>query len=495
MICVSLGRRRHSALKQAHRDLGKLNPDLVELRVDWIMSRLNVARLLKKRPTPVVVTCRREQDKGRWSGTEEQRLAVLREAIIGGAEYVDIEEDVAKSIPRYGDTKRLISYHNFQDTPAELSEIYQRMTECDPDVIKIVTMANRPADNVRVLELLKSATVPTVAFCMGEFGIVSRILCGRMGAPFTYAGYSRAGEMAPGQLLWDDMRDFYRYDRITPDTKVFGVIGDPIAHSLSPLLHNSAFKEVDFDGVYLPLRIPPDTVQETLQEYDKLDISGYSVTIPHKHAALDFAELPDAQAELIGASNTLFKADGKWHATNTDYDAIVETVEAGLTTFPADARGIAGKQVLILGAGGVARAAICAMQQNGAAVTITNRSPDRAKVLGEELGCTVVDWEQRGDHVCDILINCTSVGMHPNVSESPFDLPWLNESMLVFDTVYTPENTQLLEHAKTRGCATASGLEMFVRQAARQFELFAGERPPMDFMMETLRHSLSSATE
>ncbi|MEO1979385.1 MAG: type I 3-dehydroquinate dehydratase, partial [Fuerstiella sp.] len=290
MICVSLGRRRHSALKQAHRDLAKLNPELVELRVDWIMSRLNVARLLKKRPTPVIVTCRREQDKGRWDGTEEQRLAVLREAIIGGAEYVDIEEDVAKSIPRYGDTKRLISYHNFEETPAKLSDIYQRMTECDPDIIKIVTMANRPADNVRVLELIKSASVPTVAFCMGDLGMVSRILCGRMGAPFTYAGYSRAGEMAPGQLLWDDMRDFYRYDSITPDTKVFGVIGDPIAHSLSPLLHNSAFQEVDFDGVYLPLRIPPDTVQETLQEYDKLDISGYSVTIPHKHAALEFTE-------------------------------------------------------------------------------------------------------------------------------------------------------------------------------------------------------------
>ena len=168
MICVSLGRRRHPALKQAYRDLAKLNPDLVELRVDWIMSRLNVARLLKKRPTPVVITCRREQDKGRWSGTEEQRLAVLREAIIGGAEYVDIEEDVAASIPRYGDTKRLISYHNFEDTPTDLSEIHQRMTECDPDVIKIVTTANRPSDNVRGLELIKSATVPTVAFCMGD---------------------------------------------------------------------------------------------------------------------------------------------------------------------------------------------------------------------------------------------------------------------------------------------------------------------------------------
>ncbi|MDG1898153.1 MAG: shikimate dehydrogenase [Fuerstiella sp.] len=490
MICVSLGRRRHSALKQAYRDLAKLNPDLVELRVDWIMSRLNVARLLKKRPTPVVITCRREQDKGRWSGTEEQRLAVLREAIIGGAEYVDIEEDVAASIPRYGDTKRLISYHNFEDTPTDLSEIHQRMTECDPDVIKIVTTANRPSDNVRVLELIKSATVPTVAFCMGDLGMISRILCGRMGAPFTYAAGSRAGEMAPGQLLWDDMRELYRYDSITSDTKVFGVIGDPIAHSLSPLLHSTAFHEVDFDGVYLPLRIPAEDVQQTLQEYDKLDVSGYSVTIPHKHAALDFAEVPDVQAKLIGASNTLFKADGKWHATNTDYDAIVKTVEVGLTTFPEDAREIKGKQVLILGAGGVARAAVCAMQQNGAAVTITNRSADRARALGEDLGCQVVDWEQRGEQVCDILINCTSVGMHPNVSESPFDLPWLNESMLVFDTVYTPENTQLLEYAKTRGCATASGLDMFVRQAARQFELFAGQSAPTDFMMETLRQSL-----
>jgi 3-dehydroquinate dehydratase/shikimate dehydrogenase len=495
MICVSLGRRRHSALKQAHRDLSKLNPELVELRVDWIMSRLNVARLLKERPTPVVVTCRREQDKGRWSGTEEQRMAVLREAIIAGAEYVDIEEDVAKSIPRYGDSKRLISYHNFEETPADLAVIHQRMTECDPDVIKIVTTANRPADNVRVLELIKSATVPTVAFCMGDLGMISRILCGRMGAPFTYAAGSRAGEMAPGQLLWDDMRDFYHYDSITPETKVFGVIGDPIAHSLSPLLHNSGFREVDFDGVYLPLRIPADHVQETLQEYDKLDISGYSVTIPHKHAALDFAELPDVQVKLIGASNTLFKADEKWHATNTDHDAIVKTVEAGLTTFPEDAREIKGKHVLVLGAGGVARAAVCAMQQHGAAVTITNRSPNRANALGEEFGCAVIEWEQRGEQVCDILVNCTSVGMHPNVTESPFDLPWLNESMLVFDTVYMPENTQLLEHAKTRGCATASGLEMFVRQATRQFELFADQQAPAEFMMETLRQSLSTSSQ
>ncbi|MCP4507179.1 MAG: shikimate dehydrogenase, partial [Fuerstiella sp.] len=208
-----------------------------------------------------------------------------------------------------------------------------------------------------------------------------------------------------------------------------------------------------------------------------------------------FADLPSVQANLIGASNTLFRTDGKWHATNTDYDAIVKTVEAGLTTFPEGSREVKGKQVLILGAGGVARAAVCAMQKNGAAVTITNRTADRARALNDEFGCSVIDWEQRSEEMCDILINCTSVGMHPNVSESPFDLPWLNESMLVFDTVYTPENTQLLEHAKTRGCATASGLEMFMRQAARQFELFSGQQPPLEFMMETLRQSLSTAPE
>ena len=159
MICVSLGRTRHSAFLKGHQLLADQQAELVELRVDWLRTRPDIGRLLKDRPTPVVVTCRRKEDRGLWRGTEEQRLATLREAIVSGAEYVDVEVDVAKQVSRYGDTKRIVSYHNFDNTPVELFDIYEKMKDCDADVIKLITMANSPSDNVRILELLETAKV------------------------------------------------------------------------------------------------------------------------------------------------------------------------------------------------------------------------------------------------------------------------------------------------------------------------------------------------
>ncbi|MEZ6123473.1 MAG: hypothetical protein R3C49_09895 [Planctomycetaceae bacterium] len=154
---------------------------------------------------------------------------------------------------------------------------------------------------------------------------------------------------------------------------------------------------------------------------------------------------------------------------------------------------MANRRVLILGAGGVARAAVMALKSRGAAVVVTNRTRERAKILARELDCLTVDWSNRGAESVDILINCTSVGMHPKVDETPYLQHWLRESMLVFDTIYTPENTLLIKHAKLRGCATASGLEMFVRQAARQFKLFTGQDAPVAYMVESLRKYLSAA--
>ena len=266
-----------------------------------------------------------------------------------------------------------------------------------------------------------------------------------------------------------------------------------LAHSLSPLLHNTAFRKLKFDGVYLPLRVPADQFAETLEAFDALGIDGYSVTIPHKEGALKFAKQPDIQADLIGASNTLFRSDGVWHATNTDYDAIIETLEEAMGAQRSAEPVLKDKRVLILGAGGVARAAACAMQQQGAYVVIANRTKARAKELASELGCLTVPWENRGAEKLDVLINCTSVGMQPNVNESPFEQHWLHESMVVFDTVYTPENTLLMKHAQQRGCLTASGIQMFVRQAARQFTLFTGQEAPLEYMTETLRRYLSAA--
>ncbi|MBL8817896.1 MAG: shikimate dehydrogenase [Planctomyces sp.] len=493
MICVSLGRTRHSSMQEEHQYLAEKGAELVELRVDFMRKRPDLGRLLKDRPTPVVVTCRRRSDRGRWFGTEDQRLALLREAIISGAEYVDLEDDVAKSIRRYGKTKRIVSYHDFDETPLDLYAIYNRLAECDPDIIKIVTMANLPSDNVRMLEMVEAATIPTVGFCMGEFGTISRILCGRYGSPFTYASFSREREMAPGQLSFAEVRNLYRFNHITKQTKVFGVLGDPIAQSKSPLIHNAAFRKLGIDAVYIPLRVPADNLMETLAEYEKLGIGGYSVTIPHKESVIEFADAPDDLTDAIGAANTLYKADNKWIATNTDASAALEAILTGLRRAPGAIPDFKGRKVLILGAGGVARAVGQALVSNEAAVIITNRSRDRGRNLAAELGCQFVTWENRASDNYEIIVNCTSVGMFPKLDETPYEPHWLTESMVVFDTVYNPEKTLFLKQAADRGCTVVSGVEMFVRQAAQQFRYFTGKDAPLDYMAETLRRSISAA--
>ena len=478
-------------MRAQHEELGEKKAQLVELRLDWIRSRPDVGKLLKDRPTPVVITCRRRKDRGEWSGTEEQRMSVLREAIVGGADYVDLEVDIAETVVRYGETQRIVSFHDFEETPPDLYQIYERMTKCDPDVIKIVTMANSQEDNIRILELVKSANVPTVGFCMGEFGISSRLLCGQFGSPFTYAGFSRSREMAPGQLTFAEVRNLYRFNRITERTKIFAVAGDPIAHSMSPLLHNAAFRKVNFDGVYLPLRIPEGTLETALNELKPLGISGYSVTIPHKQEAIQVADVLDAETDEIGAANTLFQDNNEWRAANTDCNAIEQTIIEGLKKLPNSTEGLDDKRVLVLGAGGAARAAIQAVLRRGARVTVTNRSRVRGQQLANEMECTFLLWENRGTEDHDVLVNCTSVGMHPKVDETPFPDHWMRESTLVFDTVYNPENTLLLKQAHKRGCVTASGVEMFVRQAARQFEIFTGHNAPREYMEETMRRAMA----
>ncbi|MFO0427750.1 MAG: shikimate dehydrogenase [Planctomyces sp.] len=496
MICVSLGRTRHSSMLEEHRYLAEKGAELVELRLDFMRRRPDVGVLLKDRPTPVVVTCRRRSDRGRWVGTEDQRLALLREAIIAGAEYVDLEDDVAKSVPRYGTTKRIVSFHNFEETPADLFDIHRRLAGCDADVIKIVTMANSPGDNVRMLEMVEATAdsgIPTVGFCMGEFGTISRILCGRYGSPFTYASFSREREMAPGQLSFAEVRNLYGFNRITRKTRVFGVLGDPIAQSRSPLIHNAAFRKLGLDAVYLPIRVPPDLLIQSLEEFERLGIEGYSVTIPHKETILEYCDSLDAQTDAIGAANTLYRFEDQWVATNTDAKAAFDAIVRGMRKQSTGTGDLTGRKALLLGAGGVARAVGHILGANGATVVITNRSKDRGQALAAELGCQFVSWENRGSESCDILVNCTSVGMFPKMNETPYEPLWLNEHTLVFDTVYNPEQTFLLKGAKDRGCSTVSGIEMFVRQAALQFRLFTGTVAPMDYMTETLRRAMSAA--
>lgn len=473
-----------------HRAMAERGAELVELRVDWIARQPDLNRLLKDRPTPVVLTCRRPEDGGRWNGTEDQRMTLLRQAIVDGVEFVDLEHDIAGKVPRYGKTKRIVSFHDFSGTPDDLEERHEAMCKLDPDIVKVVTTATSPRDNVRLLKLVAEAKVPTIGFCMGEYGILSRVLCGRYGAPFTYATFSKDRVLAPGQLSFDEMRKLYNYDAINAETHIFGVVGDPIGHSLSPLLHNLAFRQSKLNAVYLPMQIPPEEFESTLRDYQQLGARGFSVTIPHKESALKFADSSDEATRRIGAANTLtLRTDGTWFASNTDYAAALEAVKLGVKASGGDQ--LSGLRVLILGAGGAARAIGQAMIHEGAALTITNRTRARGAALADELKCQFVTWENRGSAYADVLINCTPIGMSPNVDDTPFEQHWLRDGMVVFDTIYNPENTLLLKQAREHLCHTVSGVEMFVRQAADQFRLFTGREVPLDWFRQVLRKGIS----
>lgn len=495
MICVSIGRSRHKHMLAEHKHLAEQGAQLVELRLDYISSRVNLQRLLAERPTPVIITVRREEDGGKFAGSEEQRMMMLREAIALGVDYVDLEEDIAGRVPRYGKTKRIVSCHNFRHTPDNLDELHAEMAKLDPDVIKIATMAQRPTDNIRMLQLVKNAKVPTVGMCMGDIGTPSRILGAKFGAPFAYATFHHERTLAPGQLSYQQMQEVYNYEGIGPETDVYGVIADPIGHSLSPQIHNAAFRAAKRNAVYVPLRVPADTLGDFMALAPKLGLKGLSVTIPHKEAIASQLTTVDSASQEIAAVNTVVFNGDATEGYNTDYKAAMDTLELGLCPPGEEPKSgepsrLTGKRVLVLGAGGVSRAILYGLQKRGAAAVVASRTRERAETLAKEFGSRAVDWNARHNAEVDVLVNGTPIGMHPNVDETPYHKGHLRPSMVVFDTVYNPESTLLVKEAREHGCRVVTGVEMFVRQAALQFELFTGAEPPSGVMRETLKRAI-----
>lgn len=476
-----------------HKHLVEQGAKLVELRLDYIRGKVNIKRLLADRPGPVIMTCRRKADGGLFEGNEEERQLLLRTSIAEGAEYVDLEEDVAATIRRFGNTKRIISMHDFRQTPDDLREIHERLSALDPDVVKLATLANHPYDNIRMLELMRDAPVATVGLCMGDIGTPSRILAGKFGAPFTYSTFHHERTLAPGQLSYQQMTEVYHYDRINPDTEVYGVIGDPIGHSYSPLIHNAAFRHLGMNNIYVPLRIPRGEVDRFMETAPRLGIRGLSVTIPHKEAVIRKLTKVDGAVRGVGAANTVVWNGDQMIGYNTDYRAAMDSLEAALATSSRPFQNSwRGRKALLLGAGGVARSIAHGLKRREAEVTIASRTSERADQLAQRVGCKAVDWSARHSVSADILINGTPIGMHPNVDETPYDKHHLKPSMLVFDTVYNPESTLLVKDARNRSCTVVTGVDMFIRQAALQFQLFTGREAPADIMRDTLRRAIAA---
>jgi 3-dehydroquinate dehydratase/shikimate dehydrogenase len=493
MLCAIVARQRHETLLEEMDEAVARGAKLLELRLDFLRHEPRLGEILKRRKAPVVATIRRKEDGGIWNGSEEKRKQLLRAAVALGFDYVDLEANVANEIPRFGTTKRLISHHDMNEMPA-LADVWQSLSQLDPDVIKIAGLASKATDNFKMLRMIAKAPIPTVGICMGEFGIASRVLGPKFGAPFTYCAFNPERIVAPGLLTFDQMSELYLGNDVNADTEVFGVIGDPIAHSMSPLVHNTAFRSLRMNRVYLPFRVTEKVLPKFLDKLSQASIKGLSVTIPHKEAIVARGVPADLLVQKTGASNTIHvDQDGVNRLYNTDGPAAISSLLRAMGEDPSATRALAGRDVLILGAGGVARPIAFSLHQAGALVNIANRSADRAQALAQLVGCKFIDWGMRESHLAEIVINCTKVGMHPDVDESPIQQGSMREKMIFFDTVYNPIMTQMLRWAKERGANIVTGVEMFAAQAEAQFKIFTGVDPPAGLMKQLVEEELSPA--
>mmetsp|Transcript_27421 Transcript_27421/g.70482 ORF Transcript_27421/g.70482 Transcript_27421/m.70482 type:complete len:520 (+) Transcript_27421:2-1561(+) len=475
--------------------------DVVELRLDFLGSldpERDIRALLDACSVPAIVTLRPTWEGGNYGGDEEARLSALRTAAAAGAAYVDVELLAADKFLADGysmpeGVKLILSNHDFEATPAVevLRGKIDAMWEAGADIAKLATTATDISDAINVLSLLEYSKGPTIALAMGERGVITRLLAPKYGGYLTFAALE-GRPSAPGQPTLADMRRLYRAPVQDSATKVFGIVGNPVSHSRSPVLHNRAMEAIGFNGVYVPLLV--DDMASFLKAFSAQDFAGFSVTIPHKEAALENADFVDPVASSIGAVNTLVRQpDGSLSAYNTDWEAAINAIEDGL----GGAGSLQGKVVVVLGAGGAGKALAFGAAQRGATVKVANRNVERARELVKSIpGAEAVSLAEvaSGAVSGDVLANTTAVGMHPLEDDTPVPQEALSKYMLAFDAIYTPMETRLLAEAKAAGCGAVSGLEMFVGQAVKQFEHFTKTQATpevVDLMRSVVVDSLS----
>lgn len=451
---------------------------LVELRLDGV-DHPDVAGALEGRRGPVLVTCRPVSEGGRFEGSEEERLRLLEAALEAGAEYVDVEwRALTPAFAGGGQRQRLVvSMHDFAGVPRDLDDRVAAMSATSAGVVKVAVTAHRLVDNLPLLDIARRRGAPTVALAMGEAGLPSRVLARRFGSAWTYA--SLDAPVAPGQPGVARLLGEYRFAALGTGTALYGVVGRPVAHSVSPAMHNAAFAAQGRDAVYLPLAAADFT--DFLTFADALQVEGASVTAPYKLDAFHASRVVDEAGRQTGAVNTLKRAADGWDSRNTDVAGFLAPLEGRM---PLD-----GVRVTVLGAGGAARGVAAGLVSRGAVVTIAARRADAARAVATAAGASAGNWPPAAGS-WDVLVNSTPVGTWPDVEFSPLAADRLS-GRLVYDLVYNPPRTRLLTDAAARGLDTIGGLDMLVAQAQEQAVWWTGIRPDATIMRDAARARLN----
>ena len=452
--------------------------DLVELRLDTVRDP-SVPGALAGRRRPVIVTCRPTWEGGHFTGSEDERRRLLTEAHTLGAEYVDVEwrarfDDL---VARGGGRRVILSAHDFGGVPDDLAARVQAMRATGAEVVKVAAATTRLSDCIPLLNVGAQAGRGggLVLIGLGDTGIATRILARRFGSMWTYAGdQQHVGQLTPAALL-----DEYRFRHQSDATSVYGLVGQPIAHSVSPAMHNAAFAAARLDAVYLPFAAAD--ADDFMAFAGALGVKGASVTVPYKVALFDRVHEVYPVARRIGAINTIRMDDGRWVGSNTDATGFLEPLAARMP--------LAGARAAVVGGGGAARAVAVALASSGAAVTVHARRREQADEVAVIVGAQAGAWPPPAGS-WDLLVNCTTVGMHPRVDDTVLAAGALS-GRVVYDLVYNPPITRLLREAAHAGCQTIGGLEMLVGQAHEQFYWWTGARPKAGVMREAALRRLA----
>ncbi len=462
-----------------------------EFRLDYLPSPEQGVTVIRKflaghPDCTILATCRRHQNHGKFNGSIEDQIRILSAAVDAGARAVDLEIESAENVLARleifrGRARLILSYHNYDGTPSP-EAVLRRMTRIPADAYKIVTCARKPSDNCRVLGLAKMhPRTPLIVLSMGESGFPTRVLSTAWGGLFTYAAPNSSEGTAAGQISARQMRGLYRVEKFSRAAKIYGVIADPVRHSISPAVHNRAFQAHRLDAVYLPFYVQPAYLKDFFTLAEGLPIAGFSVTIPHKQKVMRYLDIIDPLARRIGAVNTVWKKAGKWRGTNTDAEAIRVPLARKLR--------LAKSSILLVGNGGAARSAAYALKESGAKVFLVGRNPDRVRSLAKACGAEPLLREQLDSRKFDAVVHATPLGMFPRTEGCFF--PDAIPADLVFDMVYNPLETTLVRHAVEQGLTVISGLQMFLEQAARQFEIWTGANAPRSVMEKAATEALT----
>jgi 3-dehydroquinate dehydratase / shikimate dehydrogenase len=490
-VCVAIIGSTAAEMIEKATSVVKETPFL-EFRLDYLEKPLAAMPKFKQffednTAATAIATCRRQAVGGKFSGTVAAELEILTKAAGTGFHLVDLELESAESLKK-ADLQKfretgvavIISHHDFNVTK-DLDGIYARIAPFNPDFVKIVPTAKALVDNITLIRFLERMNDHTniIGICMGDAGIISRVLGVRAGSAFTFAAATPGEETGPGQIAARTLLETYRIDHVDAATKVYGVAGNPIKSSLSPIMMNTAFRRETVNAVYLALQTTK--LNDLLKLVMEIPIQGVSITMPLKEEILPHLAQTDPLSAKIGAVNTIRLIDGKLYGFNTDVAGIVTPLEKRLS--------LRGAKVLVLGAGGAARAAVFGVRDRGAEVFILNRTPETAQKLARQSGSKTIKKDALAKTQFDVIINATPVGMAGNKTPSILEAKDLN-TKLVFDLVYNPLETPLIHLARQKGISFITGIEMFVQQGARQFEIFTGKPAPEEEMFRVVLHAL-----